>query len=46
MNFDGFVVITDPIRSEVFEAVETCKKAGISLKILTGDHLITARETQ
>ena len=42
MNFDGFVVITDPIRSEVFEAVETCKKAGISLKILTGDHLITA----
>ncbi len=43
MNFDGFVTITDPIRSEVFKAVETCREAGISLKILTGDHLVTAR---
>ena len=43
MNFDGFVTITDPIRPEVFKAVETCKEAGVSLKILTGDHLVTAK---
>jgi Ca2+-transporting ATPase len=43
MLFDGFVAITDPIRPEVYEAVNTCKKAGVSLKILTGDHINTAR---
>ena len=43
MNFDGFVTIEDPIRPEVFKAVEICKNAGVALKILTGDHLVTAR---
>lgn len=43
MHFDGFVAIEDPIRPEVFEAVKTCNKAGISLKILTGDNIHTAK---
>lgn len=42
MIFDGFVAITDPLRAEVSDAVESCRCAGIDLKILTGDNLITA----
>ncbi len=34
--------ISDPLRKEVYDAVKSCFKAGISLKILTGDNLITA----
>ena len=40
--FDGFCVISDQIRAEVYGAVKECKKAGISIKILTGDNLETA----
>jgi Ca2+-transporting ATPase len=36
------VAITDPIRPEVFDAVNRCKTAGIGLKILTGDNIVTA----
>lgn len=43
MTFDGFVAISDPLRPEVYDAVDTCRSAGISLKILTGDHINTAR---
>ena len=43
MVFDGFVIISDPLRPEVAEAVKKCRIAGISLKILTGDHVVTAR---
>ena len=42
MLFDGFVAITDPLREEVHEAVERCRSAGIELKMLTGDNIITA----
>ena len=42
MIFDGFVSIADPLRDDVYEAVEKCKKSGISLKILTGDNIVTA----
>lgn len=42
MQFDGFVAITDPLRTDVYEAVKQCKSAGINLKMLTGDNLITA----
>lgn len=41
--FDGFVVISDPIRKEVYAAVEACNHAGVSIKMLTGDNIITAR---
>lgn len=42
MEFDGFVAISDPLRREVYHAVASCREAGISLKILTGDNRITA----
>ena len=42
MVFDGFVSIADPLRDDVYEAIEKCKKSGISLKILTGDNIVTA----
>ncbi len=40
--FDGYAVITDPVRPEVFEAVKDCYNAGIKIKMLTGDNQITA----
>lgn len=40
--YDGYAVLMDKIRPEVFKAVKDCKKAGIKIKILTGDNLITA----
>ena len=42
MTFDGFVAISDPLRADVYEAVNSCKDAGIALKILTGDNIVTA----
>ena len=42
MTFDGFAAISDPLRSDVFDAVNQCRSAGIDLKILTGDNIITA----
>ena len=41
-KFDGFAVIADPVRKEVYEAVRLCKKANIKIKMLTGDNLLTA----
>lgn len=43
MVYDGFAVITDPLRHDVREAADRCKSAGIGLKILTGDNVVTAR---
>ncbi len=40
--FDGFCTISDVIRKEVYNAVIECKKAGIEVKILTGDNHETA----
>lgn len=42
MAFDGFVAISDPLRADVYEAVRNCRIAGIDLKILTGDNIVTA----
>lgn len=42
MVFDGFVAISDPLRSDVYEAAQRCHSAGIEIKMLTGDHLVTA----
>jgi Ca2+-transporting ATPase len=41
--WDGFAAITDPLRADVFDAVRDCRSAGIALKILTGDNLVTAK---
>lgn len=40
--FDGFVSIKDPLRADVYEAVAKCRSAGIDLKMLTGDNIVTA----
>ena len=43
MVFDGYAVISDPVRKEVYDAVDKCRGAGVGIKMLTGDNVITAR---
>ncbi len=40
----GFVAIADPVREDVPAAVSACKKAGVHLKMVTGDNVETAQE--
>jgi Na+-exporting ATPase len=42
MVFLGLVGIYDPPRAESKDAVEKCHKAGITVHMLTGDHIATA----
>lgn len=41
--FAGLAGIKDPIRKGVKEAVKLCMSAGVNVKIITGDHKLTAR---
>ncbi len=42
LTFMGMAAITDPLRREAKSAVKTCKKAGIRVIMITGDHKSTA----
>jgi Ca2+-transporting ATPase len=39
----GFVAIRDPLREDVKDAVDDCRRAGIEVKMITGDNVETAR---
>lgn len=41
--FDGFAVISDPVSDEVYASLRKCRKAGIEVKMLTGDNIVTAK---
>src|SRR5680860_361025 len=41
--FTGFIALSDPIRKEVKQAMEICRKAGMRPIIVTGDHKLTAK---
>jgi Ca2+-transporting ATPase len=43
MTFLGVVGIQDPLRSGVTEAVHQCQAAGVFVRMVTGDNLITAK---
>ena len=42
MCLDALVGIADPLREDVIDAVATCQKAGIFVRMVTGDNLETA----
>lgn len=42
LTFVGLVGIIDPLRPEAIEAVRVAHRAGIDVRMITGDHVITA----
>ena len=40
--FIGFMAMIDPPRIEAIQAVKVCQGAGIQVKMITGDHAVTA----
>jgi Ca2+-transporting ATPase len=42
LSWDGYVGIRDEVRPDVPDAVQTCRKAGITVKMVTGDSPVTA----
>ena len=43
LTFVGMIGMLDPLRTEVKDAVETCRQAGIRPVMITGDHPLIAR---
>ncbi len=43
LDFLGLFELDDPIRLEVKKALEDCQRAGLKVKVITGDYLQTAR---
>lgn len=43
LTFLGLQAMIDPPRREAIDAVMHCRRAGIKVKMITGDHAITAR---
>lgn len=42
LKFEGFVTIRDPIRKDVKKTIEEAREAGIKIRMITGDHKLTA----
>lgn len=42
LKFVGLFLFTDPVRDSAREAIEICQREGIEVKMLTGDHPLTA----
>jgi cation-transporting ATPase F len=42
LTFIGLVGMLDPPRAEAIEAIKRCQRAGIEVKMITGDHVATA----
>ncbi len=45
LTFVGLAGISDPPRPEARDAIALCRRAGIAVKMITGDHRITAAAT-
>ncbi|KAG5929154.1 hypothetical protein E4U42_006978 [Claviceps africana] len=43
MTFIGMVGIQDPLRDGVYESVKLCQKAGVVVRMVTGDNKLTAQ---
>lgn len=43
LTFLGLQGMIDPPRKEVIEAIRRCHSAGIAVKMITGDHVLTAK---
>ncbi|QQS22413.1 cation-transporting P-type ATPase [Candidatus Saccharibacteria bacterium] len=42
LTFDGFVAVADVLRPEARTAIATAQRAGITIRMITGDHFETA----
>ncbi len=42
LTFLGLQGMIDPPRQEAMKAIETCRTAGVEVKMITGDHAVTA----
>lgn len=42
LNFSAILSFSDPVRPDVPQALKRCRDKGIVVKMLTGDHLLTA----
>ena len=42
LKFLGLLVFSDPIRQSVPDSIRVCQASGIEIRMLTGDHLLTA----
>jgi Ca2+-transporting ATPase len=42
LHFAGLLCMIDPPRTEAMDAIRVCQQAGITVKMITGDHPVTA----
>lgn len=42
LTFIGLVAFIDPVRQDAIESIKECQKTGVQVKMITGDHPLTA----